>query len=230
MQVVSKILGADTLDIERGIDAADNLGEPTNAIQIMWFTHTAQRDLEKFNIYRSKDESGLVLFNPIASKEIGQPGLIDTVFNDTQDLVLNRRYYYFVTAVDKDGQESENSDTLSYMLLEKPEQLSLNGNSQLVVNPVMDFKWQSLESHFFYLRVEARITEDFHPLVYFRKIRSAYGDGWQDHHLEGEWLKSVFENGNYRWRVDCEGVEEIDQQRFSGSESDWSFFEVNWSN
>ncbi len=230
VQMVLRTPGADSLEIEKGIDAAANPGEELNAIQLMWYEPKRTADLKKYKIYRSAHESGTVNYDLHAVKEIGQPGANDTIYIDTQDLVQNVRYYYYVTAVDKDDQESTTSDTLSYELLAKPNGLSLNGNSSEITEPVMDFSWQSLETDLFYLRIEEFINEDFHPLVYFAKVQSTYGDGWQNYHLEGNWLKTLFyNNGHFRWRVDTVGDEDVLHHSYSGSESDWKPFKVIWS-
>ena len=230
LQMVLRSAGDDSLDFERGIDAGANPGNPLNAIEVQWHTHLQQNDLESFKIYRSEHESGTINFNLLSTKEIGQPGAIDTLYRDTQDLALDVRYFYYITAVDKDNQESEPSDTVSYRLLEKASDLSLNGNPQQITTPEFNFKWQSLASHLFYVRVEAFISEEFHPLVYLEEVQSAYDDGWQNLYLEGTWLKARFPNGNYRWRIDCVGDENISEQAFEGSESDWSDFIISWSN
>ena len=230
VQMVLRSAGADSLDFERGIDAAANPGNPVNAIEMQWHTHLQQNDLESFKIYRSKHESGQINFNLLSVKEIGQQGGTDTLFRDTQDLELNVRYFYYITAADKDNQESEPSDTVSYSLLEKASELSLNGNPPQIDTTDFNFIWKSLASHLFYVRVEAFISEDFHPLVLLKEVQSAYGDGWQNLHLEGTWLKSALPNGSYRWRIDCVGDENIAEQAFEGSESDWANFIINWSN
>lgn len=230
VQIVLRSAGADSLNLEPGTDAYVNQGDSLNAIELRWHTHLQQNDLESFKIYRSEHESGTINFNLLSTKEIGQPGAIDTLYRDTQDLALDVRYFYYITAVDKDNQESEASDTVSYSLMEKANDLSLNGNPQQISEPDLNFKWQSLASHLFYVRIEAFISEDFHPLVLLEEVESIYGDGWQDLHLEGNWLKSALPNGNYRWRVDCLGDENIAEQAFEGSESDWSNFIISWSN
>lgn len=230
VQLVLRVAGADSLEIEKGIDAAPNPGEALNAIQLMWYEPSSTANLKQYKIYRSEHESGTINFDLHTVKEIGQQGAVDTIFIDTQDLIQNVRYYYYVTAVDKNDQESATSDTVSYELLAKPNQLSLNGNSSEITQPVMDFSWWSLETDFFYLRIEEYINEDFHPLVYFAKIQSTYDDGWQNYHLEGDWLKTLFyTNGHFRWRIDTVGDEDIQQHSYSGSESDWKPFKVIWS-
>ncbi len=230
VQMVLRVPGADSLEIENGIDAAANPGEELNAIQLMWYEPSSAVNLRQYKIYRSEHESGTVNFDLHAVKEIGQQGAVDTIYIDTQDLAQNVRYYYYVTVLDKDDQESATSDTVSYELLAKPTLLSLNGNSSEITQPVMDFSWKSLETDLFYLRIEEYINENFHPLVYFAKVQNTYDDGWQNYHLEGDWLETIFyNNGNFRWRIDTVGDEDVQQHSYSGSESDWKPFKVIWS-
>ncbi|GEM_PF-1513785 len=232
VEMVLRTAGADTLDGEPGIDAAENIGAAVNGIQLMWYNPVKTAELDHYNIYRSEDPAGLINFNVIAEKKLNQAGSIDSLFIDTQDLQKNVRYYYFVTVVNKDKLESDPSDTLSYQLLERAANLSLNGNSTVVSQPQMEFEWwmnsgQTPDQYI--LRVEAFVSEDFHPVVYLKIIKSTYQSP-QSYLLSGDWLKQVFADGKYRWRIDCVGAENTEEQFFSGSESEWAVFTVKWSN
>jgi len=226
--MVQRLDGADTTDAEAGIDAVTN-SDSINYIQLMWYRPQETANLASFNIYRSVDEQGAKNYNLLYRKRLDQQIAADTLFIDTQYLRRNVRYYYYVTAEDKDGRESENSDTLSYMLLEKAGNLSLNGNSTTVTEPSMEFSWwmNGQTPHRYILRIEAFVNEDFHPKVYVQYIPSIYQSS-QSLTLSGNWLKQKFPNGKYRWRIDCVGTEEISEQWFSGSESDWYPFKVEW--
>jgi hypothetical protein len=228
---VNRTTGTDTTEAEAGIDAAENSGSDLNAIQLMWYKNSEQNLIRKYNIYRSEDEFGAVNYKRISEKITNQPGIVDTVFFDAQDLQLNVRYYYYITAVDKDGQESDPSDTLAYTLLEKASHLSLNGNSSEVKALPLTFQWDISSGQTpdqYILRIEAAVTDNFHPLVYVNYIPSIYQTP-QSYVLNGTDIKSILPNGSYRWRIDCVGENKIDEQIFSGSESDWSVFRVNWS-
>jgi len=230
VQMVHRLAGADTTDAEAGIDAVAN-PDSVNYIQLMWYRPRQTADLAYFNIYRSEDEQGAKNYNLLYRKELNQEGVPDTLYIDTQDLHTNVRYYYYVTTVNKDGLESENSDTLSYTLLEKAGNLSLNGNSGTVSEPSMEFSWwinsgQTPDKYI--LRIEAFVTEDFHPKVYVQYIQSTYQTP-QSLTLSGNWLTQTFPTGKYRWRIDCVGDEDVAAQWFKGSESDWYPFNVNWS-
>lgn len=231
VQWVNRTVGTDTTEAEAGIDAAENLGFALNKIQLMWYKNPEQNTIRKYKIYRSEDEFGAVNYRPIAEIITNQPGIVDTVFFDAQDLSLNVRYYYYITAVDKDDQESDPSDTLAYMLLEKASQLSLNGKSSEITDPPLTFQWDissGLTPDQYILRIEAVVTDNFHPLVYVKYISSIY-ETPQSFVLNGTDIKSKFPDGKYRWRIDCVGENNLNGQIYSGSESDWSAFRVKWS-
>jgi len=233
VQMVLRTLGADTLNVERGIDAAENPeSDALNGIQLNWYKHPDHSDLKEYRIYRSSHSSGLVNFYYHNSKEVNQPGIIDTMFIDTQDLSQNVRYYYYVTAMDKDDQDSQASDTVSYTLIEKAYDLSILGYSQVINQPNIDFQWYRSQSAAEYiLRIE-EYQGDYHKLVYSKLITSIY-DIPEVHNLSGDWMKTTFPDRDYRWRIDCvvaEDMGNIQAQFFSGSESEWAYFTVKWSN
>lgn len=233
VQMVWRTLGADTLESEPGIDAEVTPGEELNAIRLQWYKHPLENDLKEYRVYRSVHNSGLINFYLLNAVELNQATQDDTVYSDQQELDLSTRYYYYITAVDKDGQESEPSDTVSYKLVAKAQSLSVNDNPQVITSPDLRFKWFDATTESFFIRIEAYVTDDFHPLVHTAQVPSIYSDdgGFQHYRLQGDWLKTKFPDGDYRWRIDCVGTEnDVARQSFSGSESDWSFFKIQWSN
>jgi len=231
VRVVLRLAGADTLEEERGIDAFYNTATDTNGIQIMWYDHPQKEDISYYKIFRSDDPDGQVNFRNIGSRTPGQAGQTDTLYFDTQNLQLGLRYYYYITAVSEKDKESENSDTLSYKLIEHPVGLSLNGNSTTIADTSMSFEWRMVSGitpDLYILRIEYVISENFHPLVYVSHVKSLY-EPQQTEVLSGGWLKQKFSNGQYRWRVDCIGPNEnIIENYSSGSESEWKYFTVSW--
>ncbi len=231
VRMVLRTAGADTTQEEAGIDAVQAEGT-VNAIQLMWYQNPESSQLQYYRIYRSEDELGLRNYTLLASKALRQPGIADTIYIDTQDLRQNVRYYYYVTAVDKNGAESENSDTLSYRLLEKASNLSLNGNSTVITKPDLRFEWIinfGIWPDKYIMRIENLIAEDFHPVRFVKIIDATYVSP-ERYTLSGDYLKQLLPDGKYRWRVDCVGGEDVQHQYFSGSESDWYIFTVEWSN
>ncbi len=229
--VVLRQEGADTLEVERGIDAFYDIASDTNGVQLMWYDHPQKKDISYYKIFRSDDPDGLVNYRNIGSRLLNQAGQADTVYLDTQDLQLNVRYYYYITAVNKKDKQSKNSDTLSYKIVEHAIGLTLNGNTTTVTEPAMNFDWRMASGYtpdWYILRVEYVVSEDFHPLVYVDYIKSSYLPQ-QTEILSGDWLKQKFFNGQHRWRIDCIGPNEnLSENYSSGSESEWKYFTVNW--
>jgi len=231
VDIVLKTVYSDTLANEQGIDAEPNPSGGGNMIQIMWKYHPQTSKLSHFNIYRSVFTLTSKVFELVGVKYIDGLSLSDTMYNDTKDLVKDTRYSYVVTAVDKNDLESSHSDTVSYMLTEKAVELSLNNSSPSdITSTDLWFKW-AVESgetpERYYLRIERIISQTFHPLVYVEEIKSTYQTP-QSYNLTGNWLKQTLENGQYRWRIDCVGNEDYARELYSGAESDWAFFSVNW--
>jgi len=231
VSVVLRIAGADTLQDERGIDAFYNTAADSNGIQLMWYDHPEKRDISYYKIFRSDDPEGQVNYRNIGSRAVNQAGQIDTIFFDTFSLQLGMRYYYYITAVSKKDKEGENSDTLSYKLVEHPIGLSLNGGSSTIDDTLMSFSWRmasGVTPDQYILRIEYVLSEDFHPLVFVKNIQSLY-EPQQTEVLSGSWLQQKFSNGQYRWRVDCIGPNEnLIENYSSGSESEWKYFTVSW--
>ncbi len=233
MQLVLRTIGADTTNSEPGVDAVPTPEGEINQIQIQWYHHPQIKQLEKFNIYRSQEPQGDKNYTLIGSVQANSPGQADTIFFDTQDLCLNVRYYYYVTALNKDLIESENSDTVSYQLMEKPVKLSLNANASVISNPDMIFEWWMESGNTpdkYILRVERFYSKDVHILAYIKYVKTEYGSVHQAFRMQGDSLKTIFPNGKYRWRVDCVGREDVVHQYFEGSESNWKIFDVMWGN
>lgn len=232
VQLVLRPAGADTLADEPGIDAVPTNEGEINNIQIQWYKHAQVNNLEKFMIYRSSEPGGKKNFKPIGEVRANISGKVDTIYFDTQDLTINVRYYYYVTAVGKSGKESLSSDTVSYRLLEKASKLSLNNNANIVNKPVMEFEWWMNSGNTpdkYILRIERFFSNEFHPLAFVKQIQSTYQTP-QTFRLEGDYLKDIFTNGDYRWRIDCVGREDVKNQFFEGSESNWQLFKIKWEN
>ncbi len=231
VQLVLRTVGADTTNAESGIDAVPTPEGEINHIQIQWYHHPQNNRLLKFNIYRSQEVGGGKNYLLEGSVQANVPGQADTIFFDTQDLQLNVRYYYYVTAVNKDMIESISSDTVSYQLMEKPVKLSLNANASVIKRPDMVFEWWMESGNTpdrYILRVERFYSKDVHILAYIKYVKTEYGSAHQSFRLQGDSLKTIFPNGKYRWRVDCVGREDVIHQYFEGSESNWKIFDVMW--
>ncbi len=226
VRMVVKQAGYDTLAAEPGIDAQPNPEGGANLIQLMWYSHPQQQDIDHFNIYRSEDEAGQINYLKHFVKALDQPFIEDTVYYDDKAQV-NQKYYYYVTAVNQDGIESAPSDTVWYQLMEAAILIKPEDNKELKQAPI-NFTWGVTEiPHQYILRIEQFISETFHPLVYVKIVDSNYGTP-QTFSPGSAWpIESVSDNGIYRWRIDCIGQDGL----HIGSESNWQFFKLNidWS-
>jgi len=225
--MVMKEPGFDTLEIERGVDASPNPNSNVNAIELNWYEPLDKYRVSYFNIYRTDHPEGKMFFEPAGSTE-NQLNLPDTVFIDTTLSKTNGDYpyWYYVTAVDENGKESEPSDTVHYTLIEKASELSINNNNPILRDSIISFTWtvNSIPASGYYLRVEQIIGENFHPIVYFKvfKENEIDFDPPQTFEISIEEFKiPLIEDQNYRWRIDCV------ENEFTGAESDWAEFTVN---
>ncbi|MBN1406506.1 MAG: hypothetical protein JW956_01880, partial [Calditrichaceae bacterium] len=229
--MVLKEEGFDTLEVERGIDAAPNPDKPVSAIELNWYEPLDKYRVAYYNIYRTVHDKGKLFYELIGNTE-NQINLPDTVFIDTTLTNTNGEnpYWYYVTAVNEDGKESEPSDTVYYTLIDKAAELSINNNSPILRSTTIAFTWRvsSIPASGYYLRVEQIISENFTPIVYFKDFLEDDIDYSppQTYSVSVDSFFSPVNNGSqYRWRIDCKG-----NNRYMGAESDWSTFTVDWSN
>lgn len=231
VMMVMKEEGFDTLEAERGVDAGPNPNSDINSIQLNWYEPEDNHILEYYKIYRSDRPEGQSYYNLLATTE-NQTEPLDTVFTDsTQDLSTYNRYWYYVTAVNKDGEESEPSDTVFYRVIDKAYYLSIDyENPAEITEKENDFIWSINYDNFevtsYYIRIED--NTNFHRLAYMKELSIDEFPGYESplrYTISVDSFKISIVNGwEYRWRVDCKGMD-----LFSGSESDWAYFTVNIS-
>ncbi|RME00371.1 MAG: hypothetical protein D6814_03635 [Calditrichaeota bacterium] len=187
--------------IEIGIDAV----ESGDYIQLDWQTSGTQKP-ENFRIYRREGKSEDFV-------QIAQVSGNKTTFLDSSGIKIGTRYYYYLTAVNDDDVESEASDTLSYLLVEKAFLLSNT------LQPVPVFTWQVRTNPEVY--VLKLIEADTERKIWVTKVRSAYSQTEQvKYNIDGTALLDSLQTGvAYKWRIDIVGPAEN-----SGSESSWKKF------
>ena len=135
-------------------------------------------------------------------------------------------YYYYVTAVNEDGQESLPSDTVWYQLIQKANLTEPMGTT--FTNPeVINFKWVFTSNplpHVYILRIEDDFTDELVYIDWVEPIPN-YDQIFRTHSLTADQLKRFAINGRpYRWRVDAWEKDPIHY----GSESNWGSFTINW--
>jgi len=201
----------DTLQIERGIDAIPE----GDVIQIAWIPLN-DSDIRHYLLYKTeyKDES-------FFRYELIAPS--DSIYLD-EDVSINNRYYYFMYAVNYDGLESDPSDTVDYMLIEKAVELQVTFEND-TVRP--DFIWTDPNPHltpYYTIRVLEDATEEY---VWISKIVTQFGEPKQSvqfNETGNAFIDSLVPGLPYKWRVDIQGV---GYGYASGSESAWETILIN---
>lgn len=217
VQLVAK--SAEDAFVERGIDAEnrpDALNQP-NGIFIEW-DFLNEDDISRYRVYRRagsnvNDSTGS--YQNIADVFVssGESEYLDT------DVLQERDYFYYVTAIDEQDQEGPRSAIDQYFLLEKPQLTQPTSNQSF--SGRFDFLLPNLGAQFFTFRLERRFTgETFEPLyVQLLEVREGNVQPNQEWPLDDLGIPPLAP-GQYRWRVDLRNLN--DDRR--GSESDWGVF------
>lgn len=217
VSMVAHTFANDTMASEYGIDAVPE----SDGIYLAWYS---QRDpnIIQYNIYRMKGDS---YFQPIRSivVEGATPGKDTTYTDDNADngLDLNIYYSYFVTAMNKNGEEGLPLDTVQYKLIDKPlliRPYDATYDPDVSGLPILEWRFDDMIRHEYIVRIE-NIFEQVHYIGIFQ---SNY-----DNHLQITDLNEIegfppFIPGDYRWRIDSVGPEADN----SGAESDWYVFTI----
>ncbi|MBN2356904.1 hypothetical protein JXO59_12380 [candidate division KSB1 bacterium] len=189
----------DTAALERGIDAIPEM----DAIFLQWYKNSLY---ESFQLWRRAQ--GESLFRMIASLPKSDSSYIDLVD-------IEKRYYYYLLAVDAEDNWSEPSDTAHYLLLPKATDLNV------VFSTPLQFIWQKkgINPPHYILRLYDDLSDD---LIWLSRVASAYqGDeetttfNWDGNSK----LSQLLSGRRYRWRIDC-----LDNTPYTGSESLWHRF------
>ncbi|MDM7924533.1 MAG: hypothetical protein QUS35_00775 [bacterium] len=193
----------DTCRVETGMDAVPE----GNAIRIEWTDNRDERT-EGYEVNRSVSPQGP--FSKIVT--IQDPG--QRYYEDTVPSIVPR-YYYSVNAIDGEGGRSDPSDTLSYRLILKAQ--DLQPSEICGDNP--EFRWRdenSPHADAYIVRVREKTTGN--P-VWIGWIQARYGEEYQSaiYNTDGSASVSRLISGRaYEWRVDIIGNESR-----CGSESPW---------
>lgn len=203
---------SDTSPVEQGIDAIPE----GNGIQLEWMPSTDPYVIG-YELYRS--EKRYESYQLVADVNILKKR--DSLYVDLLDAsMINRRVYYYMYTISDTDLKSDASDTLTYMLIQKAENLLPQGNIS-ESKPV--FEWKDINSppkDFYVIRLKEAVTDE---MIWIARVRSDYAD--RDTLLYnsngGAVLDSLIQGVDYLWRIDVIGSEEN-----SGSESSWHFIHI----
>jgi hypothetical protein len=217
------IKGSDTLEVETGIDAA------SNGVMLHWHLPAdLDGDLAGIHIYRSISRDSVFL--PLL--EFDQPLLVQSpltsfIDDDSEVRPLEpsgpQRYWYFLRAVDEDGNQSVRSDTASYRLWYPVENIVLQLDS-------VSYKCH-LELYNLDLAIESVLLK-FSDGQFYRCITLAEDlQQVMDYNLPVDELPLPVHLDSLRLRVDLMVQDETsttitsnpNQYPLSGSESEWKW-------
>ncbi|RMH62219.1 MAG: fibronectin type III domain-containing protein [Calditrichaeota bacterium] len=224
-RMVQKTAAADTTLEEPGTDA---VARAENAIQIMWYREPASAGITRYKIYRSDEPDGKANYRFIGQQEVNNRE--DTVFVDLDGLTEFTPYYYFITAVNENNQESLPSDTVWYSLLPKANPTYPKG---LVTVPdslgfTFNIPANALPNGYIF-RVERLIGANFKELVYLyveNPLKGNFGETQFTYVMNKQELLVFQDDVEYRWRIDLLAGDQL----HNGSESDWATFSIDWGN
>ncbi|MCD6118058.1 hypothetical protein J7K93_13715 [bacterium] len=187
---------------EVGIDAVPE----KNAILVQWRCNDDKMTIS-YRVYRSKTKKG----------KYAVVTVVPDTFVIDEAVLLNQRYYYYVTGISGNGSEGPQSDTLDYKLLQKAVCVEPNGS----VSAVPEFKWlDPNEENINFLRVIDSGTGDY--IWTFRMIYNYSGAWTLAFNVDGSAsVDSLIKGKEYLWRVDV-----IGSGSNSGSESAWTLFRI----
>lgn len=225
LSMVQKTASSDTTLNENGIDAVPD----SNIIQVVWHPYMGINEVKRFNIYRSNEQSGTQSFDFLDYIDIENSFEQDTTYLDGR-VTLNQYYYYFVTVVDKDNQESFPSDTVKYQLLQKATASSPNGGL-FNAGDTIQFGFiipSETYANGYILRIERLIGANNKELTYIDYVNpfDNFGDVTIYRDVDTHHFRTLTQTKEYRWRIDVIA----EDQQYEGSESEWATFYINWGN
>jgi hypothetical protein len=202
---------------ERGIDAHESGG-----IYLEWEPNLMDEDIIAYIIQRATyypSNDSLSNFNNI--KRLEANSATETNFID-MTIYLRINYFYKLLAEDASGNQSNNSDSISYILLPSvsTERMWPNGQS---VQLGFDRRLRWFSSHHTeFERFILSIVTDNSAIVVREEIMP--GDYVNGHEFWAIPEDVTFESGeHYHWRIDLSG-RMVGNHEYSGSESSWATF------
>jgi len=205
----------DTSPDERGIDAIPE----RDWIRLEWVA-VEWKDLAGYEVWRrAEDEAVPKLVDTIPVE--GATG--DTISWDDTDVSLLVEYFYNVRSFTRSGLKSDRSNTVSYMLLAKP-QPSRPSPQEVVRDPRPVFRFLWGESGDMIRGFVVKLVDESGNYIWISdpgtySVEFGYSSEVR-YNSDGKALSERLPPGDYRWRVDASG------DPGSGSESVWVAFQV----
>ncbi|MBN2280146.1 MAG: hypothetical protein JXQ65_06175 [Candidatus Marinimicrobia bacterium] len=212
--------------IETGIDA-----EPLEHRIFMEWHPVHNADLEGYKIFRAEikdilDPDEKEVYSLLTKINIYHNPEYDSLYYD-EDVTLHHLYRYFIRSYDYDGNMSEPSDTIEYILINKADLLyPVEGK---VVSTTPEFRWRNTSiTNEIVIRLEKYPVNNVVWITRFNNPDYTEGVAEKKYNFDGSaQVEELTPGQKYRWRVDCISSTNIDATDLEGSESVWQYFTVS---
>jgi len=211
---------------ETGIDA-----EPLEHRIFMHWHPVYNSDLEGYKIYRAEivdvlDPDEIEEYELLSKVNIYHNPEYDTLYYD-EDVELHHLYRYFIRSFDYDGNMSESSDTIEYILINKASLVFPTEGKQVPTIP--KFQWRNTSiTNEIVIRLEKYPTNNVVWISRFNVPNYTEGIAEQTFNFDGSALvEELLPGQKYRWRVDCLSSFNVDGTDIEASESVWQYFTVS---
>lgn len=212
--------------VENGIDA-----EPLEHRIFMHWHPVFNKDLEGYKIFRCEikdvlDTEAEEEWEKVAQINIYNNPEYDTLYYD-EEVQLNYLYRYIIRSFDYDGNMSEPSDTIEYVLIEKATIVAPTEGQDVSVQP--DFKWRNnSKTNEIVLRLEKYPSNNVIWITRFNNPSYTEDVATKAFNFDDSALVDELTPGDqYRWRVDCISSTNVDGSDLEASESVWQYFTVS---
>ena len=205
----------DSLD-EAGIGQDPNTG----GIYLQWYSTSGAAG---YKIFRSDsvDNKGLPTDFSIVGNVMSSSALSDTSLVDAISFKTGIRYYYYLTAFTADGDQSTPSDTIDYVLLDRPS-LSYPGLNAKVGEKELYFSWHdNTGGGYTVIRVMDVSVVPASCIWACRRFQIFDTSPRKSFNFDGSAVGQLVAGHSYRWRVD-----RFNPGANEGARSIWQVFKL----
>ena len=192
-------------------------GAGTNTITLEWYS-IGDEEITRYELRRAvnqEQEFQLIAIIPL------QDRVPDTTFQDKR-VSIDSVYFYILFAIDREGNKSEPSDTLSFRLLQKPALHLPLADQTMTEPPTFSWSIHPVESPAIFYILEIRNADSGTIFCTAELPRRAYGAPQSFTITE-----SVLQEGrDYHFRVFAFGQLDQAHQPRAGSVSAWRRFRI----
>lgn len=195
----------------------------TGGIVLQWYMVPGAAYYKVFRSDTITADGIPMMFSPIGDVQVS-PGLDDTSMVDVGSVKTGTRYYYFMKAYSADGSSSPGSDTINYLLLDRPE-LSYPINGSLNDINSLQFGWRNLSGGYSVVRVEDLTLIPWEYVWVSHRFQTFEQYPSKSYDFDSTASQQLVSGHSYRWRVSRFNLGPTGKP-YEGSSSPWATFGV----